>query len=113
MNWLWRHFYRQYRLLTWLQYTALRRLTPAGWLLLLSFFLVLVMSINRDSMVTSQGFALLLFLIVSATVPCLFFSSQTFPGPPSAPVWHCGPVVHVSGGGPQSHGQNGLGPLFD
>ena len=73
MNWVWRQRYRQYRLLTWMQHAAARRLTPAGWLVGLCLGLAAFMGINHQSMVAHQGIALLLFLLVSATVPSFFF----------------------------------------
>ena len=76
MNWIWRHFYRQYRILSWLHHTATRRLTPAGWVVLVCLLMSLVMGINRESMVAFQGIVLLLFLIISATVPSIFFRAK-------------------------------------
>jgi uncharacterized protein (DUF58 family) len=76
MNWIWRHFYRQYRVLSWMRYVTTRRLTPAGWTVLLCLFMTLLMGINRESMVSYQAIALLLFLILSATVPSFFFRAK-------------------------------------
>ena len=73
MNWIWRQFYRQYRLFTWLQYAAGRRLTPAGWMLLVSLLITLLLGVNRESMVSYQAFAFLLFLWVTAIVTSFFF----------------------------------------
>lgn len=73
MKIIWHQFYRQYRLASWLQYTVRRRLTRAGWLLVASLFITLVMGVNRENMVSYQGFALLLFLLVAAVVTSFFF----------------------------------------
>jgi uncharacterized protein (DUF58 family) len=73
MNWVWRQFYRQYRLFTWLHYAAGRRLTPSGWMLLASLLITLLGGLNRESMVSYQAFAFLLFLWVSAIVTSFFF----------------------------------------
>ena len=73
MNWFWRQIYRQYRLFSWVQYAASRRLTPAGGLLLGCLLLTLLMGINRETMVSYQAITLLLFLALSAPVAALFF----------------------------------------
>ncbi len=73
MNWFWRQIYRQYRLFTWLQYAAGRRLTATGGLLLAGLVMTLVMSVNHESMVAYQAITLLLFVWVSAPVAALWF----------------------------------------
>ena len=76
MKWFWRQIYRQYRLFSWAQYTAHRRLTPAGGLLLACLVLTLLMGVNRETMVSYQAITLLLFLAVSAPLAALFFRAR-------------------------------------
>ena len=73
MNWLWRQIYRQYRLFSWVQHTAGRRLTPAGAVVLLCLVLTLLLGVNRESMVSYQAITLLLVLALAAPLAALFF----------------------------------------
>ena len=73
MNLIWRQLYRQYRWFTGLRHASGRRLTPAGWMLLASLLITLLLGVNRESMVAYQAFAFLLFLLVAAMVMSLFF----------------------------------------
>jgi len=73
MKLIWRQFYRQYRLFAWLQHASRRRMTPAGWMLLGSLVMTMVLGGNRENMVSYQAFAFLLFLWVSALITCCFF----------------------------------------
>jgi uncharacterized protein (DUF58 family) len=73
MSWFWRQIYRQYRLFSWAQYAAGRRLTPAGGVVLGCLVLTLLLGVNRETMVSYQAITLLLFLTLSAPVAAIFF----------------------------------------
>ena len=66
MNLIWRVVYRSYRFFSWLRYWAQRRFTRAGWVVLASLFVTMVMGLDTENLVAYQGFSLLLVLLLLA-----------------------------------------------
>jgi hypothetical protein len=66
VNLIFRLFYRSYRLFSWLRYAAARRLTPAGWTVLIALMASATMGIDTDNTVAYQGFTPLLFMLLMA-----------------------------------------------
>ena len=69
-------FYRYNRLWSWVRYRSVRRLTPAGWLVLVSLTVAAVMSIDPESTVAYQAFTPLLFLMIAAVTFAFAFRAR-------------------------------------
>lgn len=68
MNLIWRAVYRFYRVMSWLIYSSQRRLTFAGWLVLVGLFVTAFGGLDMESLSAYQGFALLFLLLGTAIV---------------------------------------------
>jgi len=73
MNPIWRVIYRFYRLFSWLRYWTQRRFTRAGWVVLASFGMTTLLSMDTDNMIVYQGFCILLVLLLFALISSRFF----------------------------------------
>jgi uncharacterized protein (DUF58 family) len=76
-------FYPVYRLLYWMyrffsgtSYRARRRLTNAGWMVLVGIFAAVLMGSDTENTVVYQAFPVLLFLLLGAAVCSWFFRAR-------------------------------------
>lgn len=73
MNLLFHILYRFYRITSWMRYRVARRLTPAGWLVLIALLASGLMSIDTDNTVAYQAFTPLLSLLLLSVAFSWFF----------------------------------------
>lgn len=73
MSLIWRAVYRFYRVMSWIIYWSQRRLTWAGWLVLVGLLATGLAAVDTETLAVYQGFVLLLLLMVSAVVFSWFF----------------------------------------
>ena len=71
-----RLFYRSYRIVSTLRHWALRRLTPAGWLVLIGLFITAGMGTDTEQAVAYQSFTLLFCLSAAALLCAPFFRGR-------------------------------------
>ncbi len=68
--------YRIYRLFSWLRYRVRRRLTGAGWLVLIALTAAATMGVDTENTVAYQAFSPLLFLFVAAACFAITFRAR-------------------------------------
>lgn len=71
-----RLLYRSYRIVSTLRHWALRRLTPAGWLVLIGLFITAGMGTDTEQAVAYQSFTLLFCLSAAALLCAPFFRGR-------------------------------------
>src|SRR5215468_8133099 len=68
--------YRLYRLATWMRFVLPRRFTPAGLLALVALAATALFTLDLDQTVASQGFALVLCVLLISMTASLFFGGR-------------------------------------
>jgi uncharacterized protein (DUF58 family) len=76
MRFIFRILYWFYRLFSWFQYSAARRFTPAGMLVIITIIASGMMGLDTDNTVTYQAFPPLFFLLLIALVFSWFFRAE-------------------------------------
>jgi hypothetical protein len=73
MKLIWRAVYRFYRVMSWLIFWSQRRLTFAGWMVLVGLCIAGFGALDMESLSVYQGAVLLLWLLLVAFSFCVFF----------------------------------------
>jgi len=68
--------YRFYRAISWLRYRVRRRLTPAGWTVLIALLAAATMGVDTENTVVYQAFTPMLFLFVAAACFSIVFRAR-------------------------------------
>jgi uncharacterized protein (DUF58 family) len=76
VNLILRVLYRFYRTFSWFRYRVKRRLTPAGWMVIIALGAAATMGVDTDNTVAYQAFTPLLCLFLASACSAFFFRTR-------------------------------------